>query len=98
MTDKITKTQRLLDLIAFLVGRRYPVAIDEVMEGVPAYCDRWANGSTTDRDSIRRIFQRDKDALRELGIPIETVSYVVGHTDEKTKGYRLRSRMLGAIA
>lgn len=91
MTEQITKTQRLLDLIAFLVGRRYPVDIDEVMDGVPAYRDRWADGST-DKDSIRRIFQRDKAELRELGIPIETVSYVVGHTGEKTEGYRLTSK------
>ena len=32
MTEKITKLQRWLDLIAFLIGRRFPVTIDEIRE------------------------------------------------------------------
>ena len=32
MSDRITKTQRWLDLLAYLVGRRLPVAVDELME------------------------------------------------------------------
>lgn len=35
MTDKISKTQPWLDLIAFLVGRRVPVTAGELMERLP---------------------------------------------------------------
>lgn len=90
--EKITKTQRWLDLIAFLVGRRYPVTIEEIMEAIPAWTPRWQSGSETDRNSIRRTFERDKDELRKLGIPIETVQFEVNYASEQIEGYLLRHR------
>ncbi|MGH7570337.1 MAG: helix-turn-helix transcriptional regulator [Gemmatimonadota bacterium] len=89
MTERITKLQRWLDLIAFLIGRRYPVTVDEIMEDVPAYA-RGAGGETTD-ESVRRMFERDKKELRELGIPIETVEFSVRDA-EQSSGYRLARR------
>jgi len=67
-----TKTQRWLDLLALLVGRRVPLSIDEIMEQVPAYRDRWGEGDEKDQASVRRMFERDKDELRRMGIPLET--------------------------
>lgn len=87
----ITKTQRWLDLIAFLVSRRMPVAVDEIMEKVPAYALGWTDGDETARASVRRKFERDKDELRELGIPIETVQYRINYGIEEVDGYVLRS-------
>ena len=92
MSDRITKTQRLLDLIAFLAARRIPASIDEVMEGVPAYTNAWSEGTETDRNSVRRKFERDKDELRGLGIPVETVEYNVSYGREQIQGYRLQSK------
>ena len=88
----ISKTQRWLDLIAFLVQRRYPVSIDQVMEGVPAYTRKWKSESEKDRESVRRMFQRDKDELRALGMPLETLKYDIEYGTEKTEGYTLSSR------
>jgi predicted DNA-binding transcriptional regulator YafY len=31
-----SKTQRLLDIVAYLVGRHFPVSVDELMDAVPA--------------------------------------------------------------
>jgi proteasome accessory factor B len=67
-----SKTQRWLDLLALLVGRRVPISIDQIMEGVPAYRSRWAGGDERARASVRRMFERDKDELRRMGIPLET--------------------------
>ena len=33
----------------------------------------WVEGNETTRASVRRKFERDKDELRDTGIPIETV-------------------------
>lgn len=82
-----TKLQRLLDLLLYLAGRRYPVEIDRVMEAVPAYAERWREGDETERASVRRAFERDKDELRALGVPIETAA--IGR-DGTEYGYRLR--------
>jgi hypothetical protein len=59
-----TKLQRWLDLIAYLVGRRLPVAVEELMEKVPAYAEKWNTGEDTPRATRRRTFERDKEELR----------------------------------
>jgi proteasome accessory factor B len=92
MPDKISKTQRWLDLIAYLVGRKLPVSVEELMERVPAYSAKWSTGDDTARASVRRTFERDKDELRDYGIPIETVEYSISWGTEETQGYRLRKR------
>ena len=60
------------------------------MEELPAYRQDWVSGEETARDSVRRKFERDKDELRALGIPLETISYRVGPFKEEMEGYRIR--------
>jgi proteasome accessory factor B len=88
----ISKTQRWLDLIAFLVKHRFPVPVDEIMASVPAYRRRWLEGSERERQAVRRMFERDKDELRALGMPLETVRYTIEYGLEEAEGYRLSSR------
>ncbi|HKK08727.1 MAG TPA: WYL domain-containing protein [Gemmatimonadota bacterium] len=92
MSARISKVQRWLDLISFLVGHRFPVDVDEVMRHVPAYAERWASGSEKDRASVRRMFERDKDELRDLGVPLESVHYSIDYGMERAEGYRLARR------
>jgi len=92
MTDRISKVQRWLDLIAYLVGRRLPVTVGEIMERVPAYAFTWKPGDEKARASVRRTFERDKDELRDLGIPIETVEFTINYGMERAQGYQLSRR------
>lgn len=93
MAGTIDKTQRLLDVIAFLVGRRQPVTVDELLETVPAYAGKWVAGDETARASVRRMFERDKDELREAGIPLETVPLPGSEAPPGgAEGYRLKTR------
>lgn len=83
-----TKLQRWLDLIAFLAGRHFPVAVEELWRNLPAY----AHGVDADKkthEAVRRMFERDKDELRALGIPIEAVEYTMHYGREQAVGYRL---------
>ena len=91
MAESITKLQRWLDLIVYLVGRRQPVTVDDLMEHIPAYARRWRTGGKTAQDTARRTFERDKDELRRFGIPIRTVKYSV-HGGEQLEGYRVDRR------
>lgn len=84
-----TKLQRQIDLIAYLVGRHYPVPVEELMERVAAYAERWVDGDVTTRASVRRTFERDKDDLRRIGIPIQTVPYSINFGREQGEGYRI---------
>jgi proteasome accessory factor B len=92
MPERITKTQRWLDLIALLLGRRVPMSVEEIMERVPAYATDWTAGGEKERASVRRKFERDKDELRRLGIPLESVTYAVNYGAETIEGYRILRR------
>lgn len=86
-----TKLQRWLDLIAFLASRRFPVPVDELWSGVPAYTQGVGADPTT-HASVRRMFERDKKDLNRLGIPIETVTFDINYGHEQATGYRLKRR------
>lgn len=92
MAAEISKTQRWLDLIVYLVGRRTPATVDEIMEAVPAYREKWLRESETDRATARRTFERDKDELRRHGIPLQTVVFTVNYGREQLEGYQIRRR------
>lgn len=83
MNRSTEKFQRWIELITFLAGRRYPVGWEEIAVGVSAYARRWASGDETDRESVRRMFERDKRDLRELGIPLERA-----HSDDTPRATR----------
>lgn len=55
--------ERILNLLAFLLTTSRPVTADEIRQTVAGY------GGQTD-EAFRRMFERDKDLLRRLGIPI----------------------------
>ncbi|MGH7483039.1 MAG: helix-turn-helix transcriptional regulator [Longimicrobiales bacterium] len=88
----ISKTQRQLDLIAYLLGRRLPTSFEELITHVPAYAEKWDDADDTARESVRRTFERDKDDLRALGIPLETVKYRINYGAEEAEGYRIARR------
>jgi proteasome accessory factor B len=92
MSTAITKLQRWLDLIAYLVGRHHPVEVEALMERIPAYAAKWVEGDEKSRASVRRTFERDKDELRKLGIPIDTVAHKINYGAEIIEGYTLRRR------
>lgn len=87
-----TKLQRWFDLIAFLAGRRRPVAFEQVMRGVPSYASRYAEDTTQARSAVRQMFERDKVELREAGLPIESVRSKSASGAEVVDGYRLSLR------
>ena len=74
------KAERLMNLtICLLVARTY-ITKDRIRQAVDGYHD------LTD-EAFDRMFDRDKDELRVLGIPIELGSVVRGFDDEV--GYRI---------
>ncbi|MCG6956119.1 MAG: WYL domain-containing protein [Gemmatimonadetes bacterium] len=91
MAESISKLQRWMDVVAFLAGRHFPVSQEELWEGVPAYA-AGLEGGGKDPESVRRMFERDKDELRALGIPIETVTFHIQEGSERSHGYRLENR------
>lgn len=77
------KIQRWTDLLAALLRRNFPVDFATLRKEVPAYSEPGRSDSTT-----MRMFERDKDDLRALGVPIESIE----DEDGNLSRYRLMSR------
>lgn len=75
------KLQRYVDLLAALLAHQLPQPFTELAKSVPAYAaDLRAAEREGDPDrastlmqSLKRKFERDKDDLRALGVPIESL-------------------------
>lgn len=70
----IAKAERLMNLALCLLGTRRPLSKRELRGSIEAYLEAGSD------DSFNRMFERDKDDLRELGLVIETVENLDGDT------------------
>lgn len=88
----MSKAERWLNLIAFLLNRHTAVAREELLSQVDDYKADWNSGNETRRESARRKFERDKSDLRELGVVLETRKVTAEHTDQEVEGYLLKPK------
>jgi len=72
------KTERLLSLVVCLLSAGKYLTAAQIREAVPGYPESF--------DAFKRMFERDKDELRELGIPLETG---VSSAADTEPGYRI---------
>ncbi|KAB7742976.1 WYL domain-containing protein [Nostocoides sp. F2B08] len=77
------KTERLMNLVMTLLSTRRPLTRHELRRTVEQY--RLAPSD----DAFERMFERDKDELRALGVPLQTVDADPFFGDEV--GYRIRA-------
>jgi proteasome accessory factor B len=75
----VGKLERLLNLTAALLETERPLRADELRRRIDGYPDNDA--------SFRRAFERDKDDLREMGVPI-SLEPIPG-SDPPVEGYRV---------
>jgi proteasome accessory factor B len=72
------KTERLLTLVVCLLSARRYLTAAQIRDAVPGYPESL--------EAFKRMFERDKDELRELGIPLETG---INPGSEEESGYRI---------
>ena len=73
------RTERMLNLLFVLLNSSTPLTREQIRERVPGYGDS--------NEAFERMFERDKAALRELAIPLETKPVDLFHDD--VLGYRI---------
>lgn len=78
------KTERLLNLVLVLLYTRRPMTKSQIREVVPQYV------AAPNDEAFDRMFERDKDDLRELGVPLVMEELSSGWDDEQ--GYRIHQR------
>jgi predicted DNA-binding transcriptional regulator YafY len=71
--------ERLLNLVALLLETNRPLTFDQIRGTLEAY-------GQEDKASAKRQFERDKDTLRQIGIPVETVPTDAWEVED---GYRI---------
>jgi len=69
---RIDRTERRLNLVFALMGSAQPVSRAAIAAAIPGY------DPSAGQAAFERMFERDKDELRSLGIPIRTVLDVNG--------------------
>ena len=80
------RIERLINLIAALLETSHPMTADEIRERIAGY-------DQPNFEAFRRAFERDKEALRAMGIPLEVtqtdpfVDQADGYTIPKEKYY-----------
>jgi proteasome accessory factor B len=84
MTMSRRKTERLLSLVVCLLSARRYLTAGQIREAVPGYPESF--------DAFKRMFERDKDELRELGIPLETGT---SSALDEEPGYRIPRQAYG---
>ena len=75
----MNRLERLLNLVAALLDAGRPLSRAEIQRRVPGYGEG---------ESARRAFERDKDALRAMGIPV-VLEPLDGDHAEGAEGYRI---------
>lgn len=75
----MNRLERLLNLVAALLDAGRPLSRAEIQQRVPGYGEG---------ESARRSFERDKDALRAMGIPLVTEP-LDGERRDLGEGYRI---------
>ncbi len=93
----MSKAARWLDLIAFLLQHRFPVTRGQIFQSVEGYGLKGRDpeaipAGSTELETARRKFERDKDELRALGIDVEALAFADRAADEASTGYRLRTQ------
>ena len=79
MSERVDRAERLLNLVFALMSTARAVPRSVIREQVPGY------GEAVSEASFERMFERDKDELRSMGIPVETVTDDFG----EVQGYRI---------
>ncbi|CAB4530463.1 unannotated protein [freshwater metagenome] len=85
----MARVERLLNLVAALIDTSTPLTAEQIRVRVPGYPEPDAAGSGSGRSdsAFHRAFERDKESLREVGIPIETLE--VHHLEQPRAAYTI---------
>jgi proteasome accessory factor B len=78
------RAERLVNLVIALLGTRQYVSAAKIRATVPGY--EADDGTDRADEAFKRMFERDKAELREIGVPLETGRTSVFDTED---GYRI---------
>lgn len=87
MASRIPAEERLTNLVVALMSTEIGLTKQQILENVSGYRQRTEAGVKD--AALDRMFERDKDELRALGVPIETVGDFTDPEDLREARYRI---------
>jgi len=79
--------ERLVNLVVALLATEQGLTKDTILSSVSGYREQAAAGAS--KDALEKMFERDKDSLRSLGVPIETIGDYADPDDLREARYRV---------
>jgi proteasome accessory factor B len=84
---RVPVEERLFSLVLALLATEHGLTKAEILSTVTGYAARYDVGA--DRANLDRQFERDKEELRDLGVPLETSDAPGAQGDMKLQRYRI---------
>ena len=79
--------ERLVNLVVALMATEQGLTKDTILTSVAGYREQSEAGAT--KDALEKMFERDKESLRGLGVPIETIGDWADPDDLREARYRV---------
>lgn len=87
MAARIPAEERLTNLVVALMATEIGLTKQQILDNVSGYRQRADAG--TNAVALEKMFERDKDDLRALGVPIETIGELADPNDLREARYRI---------
>ncbi len=90
-TPRVPAEERVFSLVLALVASPQGVSRAELLSSVYGYAGRASGGAAgaSANTAVERQFERDKEQLRRLGLPLETIDPPLETGDNKLTRYRI---------
>ncbi|RLK49251.1 helix-turn-helix transcriptional regulator [Microbacterium telephonicum] len=79
--------ERLVNLVVALLATEQGLTKDAILSSVSGYREQHESGAS--KDALEKMFERDKENLRGLGVPIETIGDHADPDDLREARYRV---------
>lgn len=85
--SRVPVEERLFSLVLALLATESGLTKNEILSTVQGYRQRYRSGG--DNANLERQFERDKDDIRDLGVPLETIDSPGDAGNNQTLRYRI---------
>ncbi|WP_292835948.1 WYL domain-containing protein [Microbacterium sp.] len=86
-STRIAPEERLVNLVVALMATEQGLTKGTILASVAGYREQSETGAS--KDALEKMFERDKENLRGLGIPIETIGDYTDPDDLRDARYRI---------
>ncbi len=86
-TSRSAPEERLVNLLVALMATDQGLTKDTILSSVAGYREQAQSGAS--KDALEKMFERDKESLRGLGVPIETIGDYADPDDLREARYRV---------